>query len=830
MLPSRTHPPLASRPAIARPLARAMAGLLVALLTATVPASPARAQDTPARRLSSIVGVAVDEYGKGVDARGRVISQLEYDEAVGFLEDARAVARRLSGARAAAVNATLDTLVAAVAARRPAPAVDALHERFAAALGAEGALELPTTPPDLAQGRALYARNCASCHGARGEGAGATRTGNAVLPAPPIGTDTGARDLSPALMYRVVSVGVAGTPMIGWAERLTPAQRWNVVAYVTALRRTAGAERMGEGLFLQRCASCHGAAGVGDGAFSRALSTAPPPIGSFAWQAERDDAGLARVIHAGVPGTAMPPTRDLSGDDASGIVAYLRAIATRRPTAAATAAADSPDATRAPDAAARRVLALLDTAIVAARMGRTDDAGDRAFDAYIAFEPLETRARARDPGLVATMERHFTTFKSAVRAADVGAAERARNAVEAGLPGVLALARPAASGWSAFWQSFLIILREGFEAILVVGAVVTLLVKTGHRDRLRAVWTGVGLGLAASGATAVVLATVLRALPASREVIEGATMLVAVGVLFSISYWLISRAEAAKWQQYIRDRVNSALARGGGTALTTVAFLAVYREGAETALFYQALLRDGPAVLLPLGLGVVAGAAVLAVVFTLVYRYGVRVPMRPFFNVTGTLLYAMAFTFLGRGIRELQEGDVLPATVSPRLPSVEVLGIYNTWEGVLAQAALLVLAGVALLAAFWPKRSVVLPVASPAAPPADVDAITSAPGAASPAALAARVARLEARLALLAARLEVPTDRADPRLEPAVPTHAPRTRPVTDAHGDGGFAVAGSASPVLTTGVESGHDAAGHAACEVCAARALLAAHGEGAS
>ena len=91
----------------------------------------------------------------------------------------------------------------------------------------------------------------------------------------------------------------------------------------------------------------------------------------------------------------------------------------------------------------------------------------------------------------------------------------------------------------------------------------------------------------------MVLATVLSALPASREVIEGATMLVAVAVLFSVSYWLISKVEAAKWQQFIRGKVNAALEHGGGTALAFVAFLAVYREGAETALFYQALFNEG---------------------------------------------------------------------------------------------------------------------------------------------------------------------------------------------------------------------------------------------
>src|SRR5262249_46484626 len=174
----------------------------------------------------------------------------------------------------------------------------------------------------------------------------------------------------------------------------------------------------------------------------------------------------------------------------------------------------------------------------------------------------------------------------------------------------------------AFIQSFLIILREGFEAILVVGAVVAFLLKTGHRERLRSIWLGIGAALAASAVTAIGLRTVLKAIPASQELIEGVTLLIAVGVLFSVSYWLISRVEAAKWQQFIREKVNNALEHGGGRALAFVAFLAVYREGAETALFYQALFNEGSNVVLPISLGIIAGVAAPPAVFSLFCRVG----------------------------------------------------------------------------------------------------------------------------------------------------------------------------------------------------------------
>jgi high-affinity iron transporter len=696
-------------------------------------AMPLQAQEGPAKRLSSIVGVAVEEYGKAIDGNGRLISDIEYEEAVSFLKDAKEVAARLSGARAAAVQSILDSLTIAVVGKRPPQELAALHERFSAALGTEGALDLPTKVINLAEGKRIYDQSCASCHGALGRGDGPA--GRGMNPPPPaIGTRDAMHDVSPALMYRIVSVGIAGTPMIGWADRLNADDRWNVVAYINSLRTSPQQVAEGEGLYAQRCIACHGASGSDDGPVAALLSKLPTELGSFAWQAERSDAQIARAISAGAPGTAMPPSRDLTDADLATMVAYVRTLAEKQ--APDAAAGDR----RARDGAtsSRQVLALLDEALAAARAGRTSDAGDRAFDAYIAFEPLETPARAKSPGLVANLERQFADFKGAVKSSNVRRAEQSRDAIAAGLPTMVELTRPTGGRWGAFFQSFLIILREGFEAILVIGAVVAFLLKTGHRERLKSIWIGVGAALVASAATAVVLMTVLRALPASREVIEGATMLIAVAVLFSVSYWLISKVEAAKWQQFIRGKVTAALDHGGGKALVFVAFLAVYREGAETALFYQALFNEGADAVLPITLGIVVGFAVLAVVFTLFYRFGVRIPLRPFFATTSVLLYYMAFVFMGKGIRELQEGNLVSITVIPGFPHVEALGLFPSVETLLGQLLLIVLFVFALVKTFWPHRAVALPTIEPVVSAAQMDERVEA--------LVQRVKELEARL------------------------------------------------------------------------------------
>lgn len=283
----------------------------------------------------------------------------------------------------------------------------------------------------------------------------------------------------------------------------------------------------------------------------------------------------------------------------------------------------------------------------------------------------------------------------------MAAATAARDAILDALPRAAALANASdESATTMFWQSFVIILREGFEAILVVGAVVAFLIKTGNRKRLRSIWLGVALGVVASAVTAVILKTALAAIPASSEILEAVSLLVAVAVLFSVSYWLISKVEAHKWQKFIRDKVTVALEHGRGGALMLIAFLAVYREGAETALFYQALFSQSHNVALPLTLGIVAGSAALAIVFILFYRFGVKIPMRTFFAATSLLLYYMAFVFAGRGIRELQEGNVLSMTPLPHMPDIAWLGMFPTVETVAIQSVLLGLFAFAILRTF----------------------------------------------------------------------------------------------------------------------------------
>jgi high-affinity iron transporter len=170
--------------------------------------------------------------------------------------------------------------------------------------------------------------------------------------------------------------------------------------------------------------------------------------------------------------------------------------------------------------------------------------------------------------------------------------------------------------------------------------------------------------------------------------LEGATMLLAAAVLFWVSYWIISKAEAERWQRYIRGKAEHALAAGSGAALAAAAFLAVYREGFETVLFYQALLGGSPSGDAMVALGFLTGAVLLAIVYALFMRFGFRIPIRPFFLTTGALLYGMAIVFAGKGVHELQEAGVIGLTPVGWAPTLDALGLFPTLETLLAQLVL----------------------------------------------------------------------------------------------------------------------------------------------
>ncbi|MBQ8927397.1 MAG: FTR1 family protein [Oscillospiraceae bacterium] len=266
------------------------------------------------------------------------------------------------------------------------------------------------------------------------------------------------------------------------------------------------------------------------------------------------------------------------------------------------------------------------------------------------------------------------------------------------------------STWVTFLACFGIILREGLEAILVVGAIIAYLVKSGNKDKLKFVYAGSVLAIAASFLCAWLLSLLKLANTANQEIIEGVTALIAVLVLFYVSNWMVSKAESDAWNKYIGDQVKASAETGSVFTLAFTAFLAVFREGAEVILFYQPLLADAKSVSwVWSGFGV--GCVVLVFVFLAIRFLSVKLPIRPFFLGTSILMFIMSISFLGSGIKELIEGDVIDMTSPEWLQTLipfndvlDVLGVYPCFETLIPQLILILITLMIFLMQGWKEK------------------------------------------------------------------------------------------------------------------------------
>lgn len=238
-------------------------------------------------------------------------------------------------------------------------------------------------------------------------------------------------------------------------------------------------------------------------------------------------------------------------------------------------------------------------------------------------------------------------------------------------------------------QSFLILLREGFEAMLVVMALAAYLRRSAGGRGMSSLYAGVGVALVASVLTAYGMKILFDVSGPGKEVLEGVTMLFAAAVLLYVSHWLLAKRQSDKWQAYIRRKVDSALSKGQLWALALAVFLAVYREGAETILFYYALAGQAENAALPMLLGSSGAAAALVATFLIMRTASLRLPLPLFFSATAALLFYLAFSFAGTGILELQEAGWVDITPLPGIPRLTWLGVYPTIETLLAQAVVL---------------------------------------------------------------------------------------------------------------------------------------------
>lgn len=611
---------------------RLLAALAALLIPAAAFAEPGDVQT--AWRLLDYMAV---DYG-GAVANGRIKSASEYAE---MNEFAASVSTRLQGLPAKPERQALiqraANLQAVIAEKGSTEQVATLAHGLAADLLRAYPVPLaPDKAPNLVSGHALFQQSCASCHGMTGNGRGPDA---AKLATPPIAfTDAErARQRSVFALYQVVTQGIDGTAMQSFAD-LPNDQRWAVAFRAGSFAFTDAQAREGERLWKS------------DPTLRRRI----PDL---------------KTLVALTPAALGAAIGDAKAD---AVLAFLR----RHPEQVMQQAPGSL-------AVARAKLA---ESVAAARRGDARMAKELALSAYLdGFEPIEPTLTARDATLMGRIEGAMGEFRASI---DRGASPDDLAEKVAVLGGLFddaeaALAPDAATEASTFLGAFTILLREGLEALLIVVAMIAFLRKAERGEALRYVHGGWVSAIIAGGITWAVATYAIGISGASRELTEGFGSLFAAVVLLSVGIWMHGKAQADQWQRYIREKMSRALSGGSGWFLFGLAFVVVYREVFETILFYAALSAQGDNGMLLAGAGSAIG--LLSLIAWAMLRYSRKLPIAQFFRYSSWLMAVLTVVLAGKGVAALQEAGLINIAPLADVPRLSMLGVFPTWQSVLAQ-------------------------------------------------------------------------------------------------------------------------------------------------
>ncbi|WEG13713.1 FTR1 family iron permease [Pullulanibacillus sp. KACC 23026] len=257
--------------------------------------------------------------------------------------------------------------------------------------------------------------------------------------------------------------------------------------------------------------------------------------------------------------------------------------------------------------------------------------------------------------------------------------------------------QPLADADYGLWDAALIPIREGFEALLVVGALLTFGKKANSKKANHWVWGGTLAGilccLIVGGIVAFLFSS--QAFGNNNSLINGWSGVIASLMLLYVSYWLHRNSDIKRWNAFIKTQTEKAMTNGRMLSFAFIAFLAIVREGMETVIFLIGMASRMSAAQLTGGIAV--GFGILIIIGFLMLKIGIRLPLKPFFLISSLIVFYLCFKFMGSGIHSLQMAGIFPSTVSNELPSLNALSIYPSWYSALPQLIFL-LSGIFVLA------------------------------------------------------------------------------------------------------------------------------------
>ncbi|MBD3648095.1 MAG: FTR1 family protein [Pseudomonadales bacterium] len=575
---------------------------------------------------------------------GEVINPAEYQEMVEFAGRIMSSVDGLDDSPAQAkLKIIAGDLVRAVADRASSEEISVLARALRTGLMTSYDVVLtPREPPNLRTAAARYGTQCAVCHGAAGYGDGPAAQG--LFPPP-----TNFRDQSRAEqrslygLFTTITLGVEGTSMVGQPE-MTDSERWSLAFYIGAMGTPADIASNGKAVFERHPIS-----------LKDAVTQTPRQLAEMAGRTE----AIAAWVRSN-PDVLFPDQDDALNIAKAGLQASFNAY----------------------------------------QSGDVDSAQRQAVIAYLdGFELVEAPLTNVDSGLMRETERAMMAYRHALqrRAPAEEVQARLDEAITLLQRSESALSSGSLSPAVAFTGSLVILVREGIEAILVLAALITFLIRSDRRDALVYVHGGWIAALIAGAATWLASSYLIDISGAAREMTEGMAALVAAVILLYVGFWMHQNADARRWNQFLQDKMHNALSSSTLWTLSVVSFLAVYREIFETILFYQALwiqVEDSAQASVIYG-GIVAMVLLLSITW-LFARFSVRLPLKQFFMGSAVLMVFLAFVLSGKGVVALQEAGTLRSDPIS-FPTIDMLGIYPNIEALALQGIVLLSAIMAVL-------------------------------------------------------------------------------------------------------------------------------------
>lgn len=585
------------------------------------------------------------DYSEGVQ-NGVVVNEQEYQEMLEFSDQAYNLTQegKFLPDDALSLIDDLQRLRSIIKEKKPAEAISKLSREIRnKIIEITGVATAPPIWPNSNNGKILYEKNCASCHGTTGLGDGISADG--LDPAP---TNFHDKELmlqvSPFQAYNTIKLGVNGTSMRAFTE-LSEDEMWELAFYIKGLR------------FEDEEIDTTALRTHFENAFSEiALKDV----------ATHSDEDLLEMLDSK---TTTPEI-------------HLQALRLLRPTGSESINSLSV------------AIENLNSALKNYSNGNKSLARTNALTAYLeGIEPIEARLKANDPAFTIQMEQQMLNIRQAIEQ-DKGITHLQQETDKA-----LAMITQAddlmKNNKLNFWLTFIlaasIMIREGLEAFLVLAVVLALIRTTGVKKALpwlHGGWiTAVILGIAGWFLSDYIIQFGGK----NREIMEGLVSLFAVVVLLFVGFWLHNNSHAKKWKEFIENKIGRFLQKDKMFGLAAFSFMVVFREAFEVILFLQAInLESKPENKSAIGLGVLAAVACIAIMVYAYQKYSKRIPVRQLFLYSSWIIMLLAIILMGKGVHSLQESGWISVTGYTWLIRIDWLGLYPTLETILAQLALIV--------------------------------------------------------------------------------------------------------------------------------------------